>query len=401
MPRLISLVHDQGVVAHRGVEVGEVAQRLDRRPGHERQVGEREPLLGPEPLADGAAHPLDVLEVDLVGDEGVGRRRLGPHHVLGRPAPDVGERHHPVAGRRPDRGVARRRPDGARTGATGPAADRRRRRAVAAAGAAAGGGDGGGGWPAAGGGVAAGGGGGGLGASWRSGAAGGPAPVVARRGAPAVDHRQHVLAGDPPAEPGADHVCRIDAVVGEQPAHHRREHPCPAAVPPVATGHASGSAVSPPGRRNRRGGGRRGGGGAGGGGGAACWAGAAGGGGGGAASGRRGRWWWRGLLGRPGAGRGVAGGAGREPGRESGRRAGAAASGSACGGAGGGICPPHTVADDGQPGADLHRLALGHQDLAQAAGGRRRDLGVHLVGRHLEERLVPVRPARRPPSSSG
>ena len=37
------LVHDQGVVAHRGVEMGDLAQGLDRGPGHEREVREGVP----------------------------------------------------------------------------------------------------------------------------------------------------------------------------------------------------------------------------------------------------------------------------------------------------------------------------------------------------------------------
>ena len=59
----------------------------------------------------------------------------------------------------------------------------------------------------------------------------------------------------------------------------------------------------------------------------------------------------------------------------------------AAAGAGGGRL---AVADDRQAGADLDGLALGHDDLGQHAAGRRRDLGVDLVGRHLEERLVPL-----------
>ena len=39
-PEVDVVVDDEGVVAHRGVEVGEFGQRLDRRPGDEGQVGE-------------------------------------------------------------------------------------------------------------------------------------------------------------------------------------------------------------------------------------------------------------------------------------------------------------------------------------------------------------------------
>ena len=44
--------------------------------------------------------------------------------------------------------------------------------------------------------------------------------------------------------------------------------------------------------------------------------------------------------------------------------------------------------DDGEHGADRDRLAFGDTDLGDDAARRRRHLGVHLVGRHLEERLV-------------
>src|SRR3712207_3640918 len=45
-------------------------------------------------------------------------------------------------------------------------------------------------------------------------------------------------------------------------------------------------------------------------------------------------------------------------------------------------------ADDRELRTDLDRLVLGDEDLAQHAGSRRRDLGVDLVGRDLEEGLV-------------
>ena len=141
-------VDEQRVVDHRRVQQGEVAQRLDRGPGHERQVGEREALLGLEALAPGLAHALDALEVDLVGDERVRRGGLGAHHVLGRAAAHVGEGHDLVARgteRRPWRPAAPAAATGHRV-ATGAALDdeaaagggglrwrRRRRRAVPAA----------------------------------------------------------------------------------------------------------------------------------------------------------------------------------------------------------------------------------------------------------------------------
>ena len=46
------------------------------------------------------------------------------------------------------------------------------------------------------------------------------------------------------------------------------------------------------------------------------------------------------------------------------------------------------VVDDGQLGADLDGLVLGDLDGREHAGGGRGDLGVDLVGRHLQQRLV-------------
>jgi hypothetical protein len=46
------------------------------------------------------------------------------------------------------------------------------------------------------------------------------------------------------------------------------------------------------------------------------------------------------------------------------------------------------IADDGDHGADVDRVALLDADLGEHAGHRRRHLGVDLVGRHLEQRLV-------------
>ena len=46
--------------------------------------------------------------------------------------------------------------------------------------------------------------------------------------------------------------------------------------------------------------------------------------------------------------------------------------------------------DLGDHGLHRDRLAFLHQDLGQRAGRRRRDLGVHLVGGDLEDRLVPL-----------
>ena len=47
-----------------------------------------------------------------------------------------------------------------------------------------------------------------------------------------------------------------------------------------------------------------------------------------------------------------------------------------------------TVTDSGQRGSDRHGVALGDQDLVQHARRRGRDLGVDLVGRDLQQRLV-------------
>ena len=75
------LVHDVGDRAH-----------------DERQVGEREALLGLPLGLVRPADPLDALEVDLDRRVDVRARRLRTHHVLGGPAPDVVERHDGVAG---------------------------------------------------------------------------------------------------------------------------------------------------------------------------------------------------------------------------------------------------------------------------------------------------------------
>ena len=44
--------------------------------------------------------------------------------------------------------------------------------------------------------------------------------------------------------------------------------------------------------------------------------------------------------------------------------------------------------DPAHHGADRHRLAFFHQHFSQNAGGGRRNLGVHFVGRNLKQRLV-------------
>jgi hypothetical protein len=57
-------------------------------------------------------------------------------------------------------------------------------------------------------------------------------------------------------------------------------------------------------------------------------------------------------------------------------------------GRGGGAGAFAGVADHGEFGADLDGLVLGGLDLEQGAGDRRRDLGVDLVGRDLQQGLV-------------
>ncbi len=66
------------------------------------------------------------------------------------------------------------------------------------------------------------------------------------------------------------------------------------------------------------------------------------------------------------------------------------------------------VADDREVGADRNRVVLLDEDLLQRAGHRRGDLGVDLVGRDLEQRLVDLdavadtlEPARHGPFGDG
>ena len=178
-----------------------------------------------------------------------------------------------------------------------------------------------------------------------------------------VDEVHHVLAGDPPAGTGAGDVVGVDAVLVHEPAHDRREQPVVAGVRRrrgvgrggAGAGAAAAAAGSRLGRRCRR---RRSGAGGGGGGGRAPAAGA----------GRLGR-----RRGRCRARRAPAARLGRR------RRRGAG-----------------VAADHRDHGADLDRVTLGDPDLLHDAGHRRRNLGVDLVGGHLEQRLVGGRPCRRP-----
>ena len=175
-PRWTALVHDEALVAHRGVDVGEVADGVDDGSGHEREVGEGEALLL---LPRGAGRPADLVdvgEVDLDGDQHVGRRGLGADHVLGGAAADVGERDDLVLlpGRR-----------------------RRRRR-----------------------------GGGGLAGRRRSGPGGDGGRLAGPGlGRPPVEVGQDVVAGDAVVVAGAGDVVGVEVVLGDQPAHDGRQHP--------------------------------------------------------------------------------------------------------------------------------------------------------------------------------
>ena len=52
--------------------------------------------------------------------------------------------------------------------------------------------------------------------------------------------------------------------------------------------------------------------------------------------------------------------------------------------------------DDRNHSVDLHCLAFWDENLSQNPGGRRRNLRIHLVGRNLEQRLVPAHPVAYP-----
>ena len=83
MPRLTygCSVIVPGVDVDRGVDGGVRPQRVDRRPGHERQVGQRRAGLGLEPVLQLLPHPLDVVEVDLHRGPHGRRERLGGLHA--------------------------------------------------------------------------------------------------------------------------------------------------------------------------------------------------------------------------------------------------------------------------------------------------------------------------------
>ena len=130
------------------------------------------------------------------------------------------------------------------------------------------------------------------------------------------------------------------------------------------------------------------------GGGAAAALAAGGGGAGGRSRSRLGR-------GRRCGGAGVAAAGGGGGGRRSGgrRRGGRRRGRSGC--SAGRSARRRLLADQRELGADVDRLAFRHEDLGENAGRRRGDLGVDLVGRHLEQRLVVGDRRRRPSSASG
>ena len=178
-----------------------------------------------------------------------------------------------------------------------------------------------------------------------------------RRGADGVDVVEHVVAGDAPAGAGAGDGVGVEAVLVDQPAHDRRQQPVVAGASAAAPARRARPRARAARRCRRRAAGA----------GAARRAGRA----------RRAR--------RRGAGGGSAAVPARRRRRAPARRGAARRRGAAGGAAGGrGV----GVADDGDHGADVDRVALGHADLGQRAGDRRRHLGVDLVGGHLEQRLV-------------
>src|SRR5690606_21874907 len=170
------VVHDQLVLAEGRVDLGELADGVDDGPADEGQVGEAEALVGLEPGALGPPHLLDRLVVDLDRRVDVGRGLLRADHVLGGAPADVAVRDDRVPLPRPGR-------RGLRRGGCGRG--RRRLR---------GGGRGGG----------------------RGGRLG---------GGPAIEHGQHVVAGDAAAGARARDLRRVEAVLPDQAPDDRRQQP--------------------------------------------------------------------------------------------------------------------------------------------------------------------------------
>ncbi len=199
MPRSMYLCTISCAFADAGVEVGELGEGIDDGPADEREVGEAGALgllpLRLHPVAGG----VDVGVVDLHDAEGVRRGRQRHDHVVAGEPADLGELDHLVALAGPGRG----------RGGLGGGLGRRR---AGAAGASL----------AAGAGAAAG--------AW-AGAAGALRPERRggrgrdRLGPGALDVVEHVLPGDAPAGAGTGDLRRIEPVLVDQPAHHRRQEP--------------------------------------------------------------------------------------------------------------------------------------------------------------------------------
>ena len=90
-------VHDQRLALDARVHVRILVHDVAERARDERQVREREALLGLPLGLVRAPHPLDALVVDAYRRVDVRARRERSHHVLGRAASDVVERHDLVA----------------------------------------------------------------------------------------------------------------------------------------------------------------------------------------------------------------------------------------------------------------------------------------------------------------
>ena len=132
IPRLQVAVHDERLAVDARVDVRVVVHDVAERAHDERQVREREALLGlPRGLVR-AAGALDALEVDAHRRVDVRARRLRPHHVLGGAAPDVVERHDLVARRRARPAARARRAARRGRGRRGARRGRGRRRRAAA-----------------------------------------------------------------------------------------------------------------------------------------------------------------------------------------------------------------------------------------------------------------------------
>src|SRR5690606_4367360 len=165
---------DELVVREGRVDLRVLVERVHHGPGDEGQVGEAEALLGLPLVLLGSADPLDALVVDLDRGVDVGRGVERAPHVLGGALADVRVGH--------DRVALARGPHERRRGGAGRRARRGGRR-------------------------------GGRGRGGRGGTA-----ATLR-----LDDREHVVAGDAPADAGAGDLARVEAVLVDEPAHDRRE----------------------------------------------------------------------------------------------------------------------------------------------------------------------------------